>query len=226
MFHYQFHIRDYLTKTRHLTLIEDLAYRRLLDTYYTEEAPLPEDANRCARLIAMTEHVDAVALVLNEFFTLTDEGWRNERADAEIAAYHARANIARANGLKGGRKPKTQSVPESVPSGVPTANPEETQGKANRKPKTNTPHTPHEGFDRFWSAYPKKTAKAEAIKAFAKVAPDSELLDKMLEAIEAAKGTKDWMKDGGQFIPFPSTWLNQRRWEDHLEAETTEENWL
>jgi hypothetical protein len=24
----------------------------------------------------------------------------------------------------------------------------------------------------------------------------------------------EWTKDGGQFIPHPATWLNQKRWED------------
>jgi uncharacterized protein YdaU (DUF1376 family) len=95
MFSYPFHIRDYLTKTRHLSAMEDLAYRRLLDTYYTEEQPLPADPGQCARLIAMRDHVDAVHAVLSEFFTLADDGWHNERADAEIAKYRDFAEAGR-----------------------------------------------------------------------------------------------------------------------------------
>jgi len=69
-------------------------------------------------------------------------------------------------------------------------------------------------FEQFWRAYPKKKAKDSALKAFQKVKPDGELLSSMLKAIEKSKATNDWLKDGGQFIPYPATWLNNRRWED------------
>ena len=36
----------------------------------------------------------------------------------------------------------------------------------------------------------------------------------MLKAIEAQKRTPDWFKQEGQFIPYPATWLNGKRWED------------
>lgn len=144
MFHYQFHIRDYLTKTRHLSQTEDLAYRRLLDTYYTEEQPLPTDPAQCARLIAMRDSSAEVEAVLKEFFTLEDDGWHNARADLEIASYHQRAEVARVNGARGGRPKKNPVGTQSEPSGVPNPNPEETNSKANRKPITknqekNTP---------------------------------------------------------------------------------------
>lgn len=74
------------------------------------------------------------------------------------------------------------------------------------------------GFDRFWEAYPRKTAKAEAAKAFARLKPDSVLLQAMLDAIQRQAKSPQWTKDGGQFIPHPATWLNQRRWEDMLDA--------
>ncbi len=70
------------------------------------------------------------------------------------------------------------------------------------------------GFNAFWVAYPKKVGRGAAEKAFERIAPDCNLLIKMVEALEWQRTTKDWMKDKGQFIPHPSTWLNQRRWED------------
>lgn len=36
----------------------------------------------------------------------------------------------------------------------------------------------------------------------------------MMSSLEQFRGSKDWLKDNGQYIPYPSTWLNQRRWED------------
>lgn len=69
------------------------------------------------------------------------------------------------------------------------------------------------GFDRFWDAYPRKIDKADAEKAFRKVAPDDQLLERMLAALERFKASDQWRKDGGQFIPHAATWLNKRRWE-------------
>jgi hypothetical protein len=69
-------------------------------------------------------------------------------------------------------------------------------------------------FLKFYEAYPKKEAKAEAEKAFIKICPDDQLLEKMLASIAWQIKTEKWQKDGGKYIPMPSTWLNQRRWED------------
>ena len=68
-------------------------------------------------------------------------------------------------------------------------------------------------FEYFWNAYPKKIGKKEALRAWEK-AKDKPLLDDILQAIERAKQSEQWMKDNGQFIPNPSTWLNQGRWDD------------
>ena len=70
------------------------------------------------------------------------------------------------------------------------------------------------GFQSFWTAYPNKKAKPAALKAFTKLKPDAELLAEMLKAIEVQKQSAQWQKDNGQYIPMPTTWLNQRRWED------------
>lgn len=71
-----------------------------------------------------------------------------------------------------------------------------------------------DAFARFWSAYPKKKSKVQAEKAFSKINPNEQLVDVMLAAIGRAKTSEDWTKSDGQFIPYPATWLNQRRWED------------
>ena len=72
----------------------------------------------------------------------------------------------------------------------------------------------HTRFAAFWDAYPKKKSKGEAETAFKKIKPDERLLAMMLEAIGKAKTSADWLKDGGQFIPYPATWLNKKCWED------------
>ena len=88
MNYYPFHIGDYVSATRHLSWTEDAAYRRLLDTYYTSEKPLPVELRAVCRLVLATtdEQREAVQVVLEEFFELTDAGWVNRRADTEILA--------------------------------------------------------------------------------------------------------------------------------------------
>lgn len=71
-------------------------------------------------------------------------------------------------------------------------------------------------FAQFWDVYPKKKSKQAAEKAFQKIAPDEALLKTMLNAIEEQKKSAEWQKDNGQFIPYPATWLNGRRWEDEI----------
>lgn len=73
-----------------------------------------------------------------------------------------------------------------------------------------------ERFERFWQAYPKKVSKGQAEKAFAKLVTDDTLLDIILAALARARERPDWQKDGGQFVPYPATWLGARGWEDDL----------
>ena len=71
-------------------------------------------------------------------------------------------------------------------------------------------------FKKFWEVYPKKTAKGKAEESFYKINPNEELLNKMIIAVNKQKLSVDWQKENGQYIPMPSTWLNQKRWEDDL----------
>lgn len=69
-------------------------------------------------------------------------------------------------------------------------------------------------FEEFWKVYPKKKAKDDARKAFDKRKPGRALLDSMLRAIREQAQSAQWQKDGGQFIPYPATWLNSGSWQD------------
>jgi len=94
MHYYQFNIGDYSSHTQHLDPIEDIAYRRMLDWYYTHEQPLPLDVQEIARQIRMRDHAAAIRDVLNEFFQKTDEGWFSSRAEKEIEHYQAKKQQA------------------------------------------------------------------------------------------------------------------------------------
>ena len=85
MHYYQFNIGDYKSHTEHLSEMEDLAYRRLLDWYYLHESPIPLDLQETARQIRMRSHTECIASILQEYFERTDAGWVQHRADQEIA---------------------------------------------------------------------------------------------------------------------------------------------
>ena len=84
---YPFHVGDYQAHTSHLTDIEDLAYRRMLDLYYLNQKPLPNDPARIARLIRMPGAVTEIDGLLKEFFVLQDDVYTNKRCDKEIASF-------------------------------------------------------------------------------------------------------------------------------------------
>lgn len=130
MRHFAHNIGDYAAATRHLSFVEDAAYRRLLDRYYQDEKPLPAEMDSCFRLCGARtkEERRAVANVLGEFFILEADGYHQNRADREIEVYQAKAKAARENGTKGGRpvnREKTKTVSAQV-----------------RSEKATTPHSP------------------------------------------------------------------------------------
>ena len=124
------------------------------------------------------------------------------------------------NGRLGGRpKKQTESKPKANQK-QKKANRKQEQEKEQEKEQMLYPPLPPEGdekapFEIFWDAYPKKKGKAKAMDAFAKAIKKTDL-DTMLAAIEAQKLSHDWQKENGQFIPYPSSWLNGCRWEDEV----------
>ena len=131
MHYYQFHIGDYKSHTHHLTVLEDIAYRRLLDHYYLHEAPIKQ--RDIARKIGMRDHEQEVLSVLNEFFVSTDKGFVSARADEEIAKYREMVDA----GKRGAAK-RWHSPPDSPPIALPNATPIATN---NQEPITNN-HKP------------------------------------------------------------------------------------
>jgi len=75
-------------------------------------------------------------------------------------------------------------------------------------------------FDEFWERYPKKRSKGRAERAWVKIKPDEQLFKAILDGLERAKTSDEWLRDDGQYIPHPSSWLNAKGWEDELEVNT------
>lgn len=96
MNYYEHHIGDYIKNTAHLSMLEDGCYRRMIDAYYTREAPLPAEKKACYRLVRASSRDEkaAVDVILDEFFILEADGWHQARCDAEIAKFEAKQPAA------------------------------------------------------------------------------------------------------------------------------------
>lgn len=149
MHYYQFHIGDYASHTRHLSHIEDLAFRRLLDFYYLHEAPIK--THDIARQIGMRDYEQDVLTVLNEFFMSTPDGFVNARADKEIENFKAMSEGGKRGAAirwaKGGHSPPIDPL-------IATNN---------HKPITkNQIHTPDGVDDLVWKDYVEFRKKRKA----------------------------------------------------------------
>lgn len=95
MHYFQFNIGDYASHTRHLSPMEDLAYRRLLDLYYLKDGQVYGDEAEVARQVGLREYVQEVKQVLQDFFCLdADDRWSHARCDAEIAHFRQKSEKA------------------------------------------------------------------------------------------------------------------------------------
>lgn len=163
--------------------------------------------------------VSEIPRVMAKFKRDEHGNFYNEVMEESIRKRAEYAESRRNNGKKGGRPKGNTSQAldnhmqnhmdnhmgnENVNENIDVNNKEDKGVKGEKKPSA---------FDAFWYAYPKKIGKGEARKAFAKVKVD---LQTLLDAIDKQKKSEQWTKNNGQFIPNPSTWLNQGRWEDEL----------
>jgi hypothetical protein len=95
----------------------------------------------------------------------------------------------------------TESTPENTTENPPTPQ----GGKRLEDP---------EGFDEFWKSYPTKAGRPAAVRAYRKMVKSECDQAAVLVGLDRWIASTDWVKDNGQFIPYPATFLNQRRWED------------
>ena len=85
-----------------------------------------------------------------------------------------------------------------------------------------SPKGSDDAFEEFWKAYPRKHAQQAALKAWGKLKLTPELLETIFSALGVQKSSDQWRRDNGQYIPLPSTWLNQSRWQDEIEVNADE----
>lgn len=147
-----------------------------------------------------------------------DTGQHAEHSDARYAQHVAKP----AKSLPAAKQDARQHAQHGLPLGSPSgsvSSPDlfSASGSGARDPRATTPVAPPPktkaapGFDGFWAAYPRKVGKAAARRAWERQAPP---LDRVLATLAWQTKAADWTKDGGLYIPHPTTWLNRGSWDD------------
>ena len=109
------------------------------------------------------------------------------------------------------QNPHRREAPSTLPAETDEVAEEEQQAESGPQ-KADT----EASFETFWKLYPRKTAKDNARKAFAKINPSAELLAEIMASLAKHATCQAWLKDDGQFIPHAATWLNGKRWTDEV----------
>jgi uncharacterized protein YdaU (DUF1376 family) len=226
MNYYPFHLGDYAAHTRNLSLIEDIAYRRMLDAYYLSERPLVGSSHEVAREIGMRDQITDVEYVLGKFFKREGDEWINERADKEIEKFKEKtAQASKAGKASAERRFNARSTPvENLATDVKKISTDvQPTNNHNQEPITkekSKPPIPPKGaevsdeFAQFWNAYPKKVGKDAALRVWKKLGSPVATLQNIKTALAWQRESEQWTKDQGQFIPNPATYLSQGRWQD------------
>lgn len=150
----------------------------------------------------------------------------------------ARPNIDTSNkrsdaGSIGGKASGKQTASKPQANRKQTASkpqPEEGSRKKEVGSKEYTPQSPQMGakqtrmqaFDKFWALYPKKKSIGRAKTAWEKLNPSAETIRAIMEKLPLLIASDEWKKDGGQYIPYPATWLNAEGWNDEVSTSTTQ----
>ena len=223
-----FYPSDFLTGTFAMSNEQVGAYIRLLCLQHQQGHMRPKTCGFVLGSMSVSDQQE----VLAKFETDGEGNLYNQRLAEEIDKRRKYVGSCKKNGALGGR-PKN-------PRDNPPATHRETQTKASRVenendnntglPKEDTQDTrlrensKRELFDEFWEAYPKKKSKGDAEKAWKSLNPGKELVAIMLEKLAQATTCREWTKDGGQYIPYPATWLRAKGWEDVLPDAMREED--
>lgn len=201
---YKFRYAEYAMQTRHLTELEDLVLRRCIDLYYGHKQPFP-NAEWVAKRIQISD-VQVVDSVLKEFFRFGEEGYSYQQADDDLSDFEVKSQKARdaVNARWAIRsyperntkeKSREEKIREEKIKPIPTA------ALANR-------------FGEFWKVWPagmRKYGKELAMNSWAKQALDGEA-DAIIAHVQKSVTSESWIAG---YVPAPSTYLNQRRWDSH-----------
>jgi len=218
----QIFMADFFMDTVEWSVDEVGIYWRLLQAQWVNES-LPNDIERLARIAGCgpKKFSSGWKKVKSKFQLNGDGRFQNERLEETRENQRKYRELLSEAGKRGvEKKRKLQSHPFSQASSLPLNHPPsqkqalQSSSSIKDKKRKNIKKESLALFNQFWKAYPVKKSKGQAEKAWKKINPDQELLNKILKRIEKAKKSEKWIKDKGEYIPYPATWLNAKGWED------------
>ena len=220
----QFYVADYLADTTHLTAEEHGAYMLLLFSYWQTGKPLRIDRLATVARIP-NDRWPSVAETLSEFFHITETHWIQFRVESDLESVNSKV-VTASNAGKASAKAKALKKQQEL-NDRSTSVDDPLQRNGNHidtdtdtdTDKNRTTPLPPEGedlFPKFWALYPRKQDKAKAQKAWTKLKVTDDLFSLIAKGLAAQVVSADWIKDGGKYIPMPTTWLNGKRWEDEV----------
>ena len=112
----------------------------------------------------------------------------------------------------------------------------ESSSKIVKHKQEDNPHTPPKGadliaeaFEVFWTTFPpgRKQGKGAALDAFRRIVNGRHRMKLHATAADIIAGVKQYAasKYDPDFVPMPSTWLNEGRWQDDVQAGPTKRHW-
>ena len=226
----QFYVADYLADTTHLTAEEHGAYMLLLFSYWQTGKPLRIDRLATVARIP-NERWPSVAETLSEFFHVTETHWVQFRVEADLEAVNSKVVTASNAGKASARAKALKKQQELNDRSTDVADPlqrkpnhtdtdTDTDTDKDKNTKSSSPAA-DDLFPKFWTLYPNKKGKAAAEKAWKKLKVTDDLFTLIAKGLAKQCASQAWLKDSGQFIPHPATWLNGKRWEDEIPSAPT-----
>lgn len=236
MIFYRHYIGDFQRDTAHLSLTERGAYRAMMDYYYASEKPLPNCLDAICRIAGAVNAIErkAVKVAISMFEVRGGALW-HKRIEAELEKAGERSDtnreiaVAREARKRADRESRTEHEQSTnrapyVPRIVTRTEHEQstksvTSNQEEEKKKQKLcADAQSDAFVKFWSAYPRKVAKPHALKSWIKLKLGRDDLPQILAGVARARRSDQWLRDDGQFVPHPASWLNDRRWEDEPAA--------
>lgn len=226
---FQFYASDYLSssKVQRMTLEAQGAYVRLL-CYSWQDGYIPADVALLARLCNCT--VKRMAVLWDSFLRdcfIPSGSDPDKLVNARLEEVRSKVTEFKAERSQSGKlgaakrwkdhssandsaieQPLTKNSSPVFSLHIPPIVPQNGNGK------TETGYAVE--FEEFWKEYPKRIGKGAAFREWKKLRPSQALQDSILHALKHQKLSLQWNRDGGVYIPNPSTWLHQRRWDDDI----------
>ena len=203
---FAFYPGDFETDTADLTNEEVGAYIRLLSFHFSNDS-IPADLHRISNILRVSKQkARKLFCVLKRFFYEKDGRFYQQRMVAEIAKAveisEKRVEMGRKGGLAKAKAIAVAKVYQSQP-----------QPQLHKK---TTPKPPPKRFGDWWSEYPVKVEKKRAEEIWIRKKCDR-IADTLIADVKKRKAEDGaWLKDGGKYIPNPTTYLNGERWADAI----------